>query len=120
MMVVCPTNERSSIMAAETPADYKPLAFCTSCGRDFVGDSLFDLHRVGVHDYTISEGLKLDPPREDGRRCLDADEMRKRGWRPLTVEEKRASPRHSHRADFDVELWFDPVATERVRAAFAR
>ena len=106
-------------MAVEAPAGYPPSAFCTSCGRDFTGDSLFDQHRVGTHDYTISEGLKLDPPREDGRRCLDVDEMRKKGWYPLSVEEKLTSARHKRRAGFDVELWFDPVAAARVRAAFA-
>jgi hypothetical protein len=39
----------------------------------------FDRHRTGVHAYTFLEGLDLDPPREDGRRCLDPDDMREAG-----------------------------------------
>ena len=56
------------------------MNLCRSCGEDFGSVELFDRHRVGRHAFTFSEGLKLDPPREDGRRCLDADEMRERGW----------------------------------------
>ena len=56
------------------------MNLCRSCGQDFNSVKLFDQHRVGVHDYTYNEGLKLDPPREDGRRCLDTDEMTGRGW----------------------------------------
>jgi hypothetical protein len=41
---------------------------------------LFDWHRVGVHEYTYSEGLKMDPMREDGRRCLTVSEMEEKGW----------------------------------------
>jgi hypothetical protein len=51
------------------------LNLCRSCGCDFASVSAFDRHRVGVHEYTYSEGLKLEPPREDGRRCMDADEL---------------------------------------------
>ena len=53
----------------------KPLHGCSGCGQDFTSTLLFDAHRTGVYVYTLEEGLKLDPPREDGRRCLDADEM---------------------------------------------
>lgn len=54
---------------------------CRSCGEDFGSAGLFDRHRIGRHAYTFGEGLRLDPPREDGRRCLDAGEMRALGWR---------------------------------------
>jgi hypothetical protein len=46
-----------------------------SCGVDFASVVAFDRHRVGVHEYTHSEGLRLDPPREDGRRCLYREEL---------------------------------------------
>lgn len=52
------------------------MNICRSCGVDFSSVSAFDRHRVGRHVYTLSEGLRLDPPHEDGRRCLDADEIR--------------------------------------------
>jgi hypothetical protein len=52
-----------------------PRNGCSACGADFSKLSYFDQHRVGVHAFTFSEGLKLDPPRDDGRRCLDAEEM---------------------------------------------
>ena len=41
---------------------------------------LFDRHRVGVHEYTFEEGLRMEPMREDGRRCLHRAEMEERGW----------------------------------------
>jgi hypothetical protein len=54
---------------------------CRSCGQDFTSVRGFDKHRVGVHLYTYSEGLKLAPPREDGRRCLAVDELEDAGFR---------------------------------------
>ncbi len=48
---------------------------CASCGLFFSGTSSFDAHRVGVHAYTVSEGLRMEPPRENGRRCLHVSEM---------------------------------------------
>ena len=57
------------------------MNLCRACGKDFSGVSTFDLHRVGKHDYTYSEGLHMDPMREDGRRCLSTDELYMRGLR---------------------------------------
>lgn len=54
---------------------------CPTCGLDFESVASFDDHRVGTHDYTLAEGLRRDPPVEDGRRCLDRDEMEQAGWR---------------------------------------
>jgi hypothetical protein len=48
---------------------------CASCHLDFGSVRAFDAHRVGKHEYTYSEGAKMDPIREDGRRCLTVDEM---------------------------------------------
>jgi len=56
------------------------LNLCSPCGEDFATVPDFDAHRVGVHAYTYSEGLKFDPPVEDGRRCLAVDEMVAKGW----------------------------------------
>lgn len=58
----------------------KVANLCRSCGQDFAYVGGFDDHRVGEHDYTLSEGLRMDPPREDGRRCLSESEMVARGW----------------------------------------
>ena len=101
-----------------TPDGYPVRSFCASCGRDFSGDSMFDRHRVGKHAYTYSEGLALEPPREDGRRCLDAEEMRELGWRTLSDDEMRATRTHRARAGFGVELWIDPAVFERMQRAF--
>jgi hypothetical protein len=57
------------------------MNLCTTCGLDFASVAAFDAHRVGKHAYTLSEGLRMDPPREDGRRCLAVDEMEASGWR---------------------------------------
>jgi hypothetical protein len=48
------------------------------CGENFGSVAAFDAHRVGVHEYTYSEGLQMNPPREDGRRCLSASEIENR------------------------------------------
>lgn len=78
-----------------------PTNQCGACHEDFSSLELFDRHRVGVHDYTFKEGLDMNPPREDGRRCLDPTEMAERGWRLN-----------------DRQLWFDPVRSSRAAQAF--
>jgi len=85
------------------PRIEKPRAYCRSCRQDFSGTKMFDRHRVGVHEYTFAEGLEMDPPREDGRRCLDADEMTALGW---------ARDEHGR--------WIDPERVEAARRAFAK
>jgi hypothetical protein len=52
---------------------------CVACGQDFGSVELFDRHRVGKHAYTFAEGFELGL--EDGRRCLDKQEMESAGWR---------------------------------------
>jgi hypothetical protein len=98
--------------------DYPCLSFCTSCGLDMGSDELFDRHRVGTHDYTHAEGLRMSPPREDGRRCLTPEEMRAKGWRPYTEEEMLASRRDRRRVGYGIELWHDPARSGRARKAF--
>ena len=58
----------------------RPMNQCATCGEDFVSLEGFDAHRVGEHDYTFAEGLRMNPPVEDGRRCLDVAEMLEAGW----------------------------------------
>ena len=60
--------------------------FCRSCDTDFASTRAFDRHRVGGHAYTYAEGLELKSPREDGRRCLDVDEMGTAGMAPDSRE----------------------------------
>ncbi len=52
---------------------------CASCGLAFAGTSAFDFHRRGVHAFTLSEGLRMEQRREDGRRCLHVSEMGEAG-----------------------------------------
>ena len=78
------------------------MNLCTACGLDFTSVRLFDAHRVGRHEYLYAEGLQLEPPREDGRRCLSGDEMEAKGWQ----QDARGR-------------WFNPVRSERARAHFA-
>lgn len=66
--------------ALRLPRPARPRNWCASCGEDFTSVRGFDRHRVGVHAYTYSEGAAMDPPREDGRRCLDVDEIRGLGF----------------------------------------
>jgi hypothetical protein len=76
---------------------------CSGCGHDFTSTSLFDAHRIGVFAYTLEQGLRFDPPRQDGRRCLDADEMQAKGWELN-----------------DRGRWLDPVKLQATREAFAK
>ena len=80
-----------------------PANGCSGCGQDFASTSLFDRHRVGLYEYTYEQGLSLDPPREDGRRCLDCEEMKAKGW-----------------ALNDRGRWIDPVRVQAAREAFAK
>ena len=56
------------------------MNLCRSCSLDFGSLWAFDAHRVGKHAYTYLEGLDMDPPCEDGRRCLTEPEMTAAGW----------------------------------------
>jgi hypothetical protein len=85
------------------PRIEKPRAYCRSCGQDFSGTTMFDLHRVGVHEYTYSEGIAMTPMREDGRRCLSIDEVTDLGW---ALDERGR--------------WCDPERVEAARAAFRK
>lgn len=51
------------------------MNLCTACDLDFSSVRAFDAHRVGVHAYTYAEGLRMRPPRENGRRCLTVAEL---------------------------------------------
>lgn len=55
------------------------MNLCRDCNNDFSSLAAFDKHRTGTHAYTSTEGLRMEPPREDGRRCLTAFEMREKG-----------------------------------------
>ena len=56
------------------------MNLCCTCWQDFNSVGLFDRHRIGKHAYDFAEGLELSV--EDGRRCLDPQEMENAGWRP--------------------------------------
>jgi hypothetical protein len=58
------------------------MNLCRGCGVDFASVAAFDRHRAGSYMYTFAEGLELVPSRDDGRRCLDVDEMTDAGMAP--------------------------------------
>jgi hypothetical protein len=74
-----------------------PSNGCSGCGQDFTSTLLFDAHRVGTYAYPWS------PDHEDGRRCLDSDEMTAKGWELN-----------------DRGRWLDPVRVQASREAFAK
>jgi hypothetical protein len=64
---------------------------CGVCGEDFSSVRLFDVHRVGRHEYLFgAEHL-------DGRRCLEVEEMRELGWE-LNVRGRWCDPVRSRDA----------------------
>jgi len=99
-------------VASSDERSYEPSSYCTTCGRDFANDALFDRHRVGKHEHVWS----LEHP--DGRRCMDVDEMLSAGLRPLSEVEMESTQRHRHRVGFGIEMWVDPdklrMARERL------
>ena len=78
------------------------MNLCVACGKDFASVEGFDRHRVGKHAYLFAEGLRMTPLREDGRRCLDVDELRALGWQ-LDKQGR----------------WYDPAKAARTREAFS-
>jgi hypothetical protein len=54
------------------------MNYCRACREDFGSLSAFDAHRTGKHAHTFREGLERGA--EDGRRCLDPDELAAIGW----------------------------------------
>lgn len=99
------------------PESYKPLNYCRSCGRDFAGVAYFDRHRTGTHEYSYSEGLALQPPKDDGRRCMNEDEMFEVGLQLISNEDKADSKRHRSRVGSAVPMYGDPLAAERLASA---
>lgn len=97
------------------PDDYVSLNFCRSCGFDFTSTTYFDRHRIGVHAYTYAEGLRMDPPREDGRRCMDADELHVSGLRRVVEGD---SARYDSRIASCVPIYWNPAEASRTRGAF--
>lgn len=53
---------------------------CRECGQNFTTVKAFDEHRTGFHAFTYSEGIKMEPQRDDGRRCMTFSEMTEFGW----------------------------------------
>jgi hypothetical protein len=72
------------------------MNLCTACNEDFSSVEIFDRHRVGVREYDWS------PEREDGRRCLDVQEMQANGWK---LDQRNR--------------WHDPARSGRAREAFS-
>lgn len=89
---------------------------CATCGIDFGSVKAFDRHRVGVHEYTYSEGAHMSPPREDGRRCLREDEIADLvDERGLSVFAKNPKGKWSIRRDLEAAL----ALRRHVRGAFS-
>lgn len=68
----------------------KPKNFCRACGRDFRNLTIFEAHRIGSFH-------------DDTRRCVSDLGIQARGWQ-----------------QDDKGRWFDPVAVEKVKAAFGK
>jgi hypothetical protein len=87
---------RPTVKRVGLPRKEDAVNLCTTCNQDFASVALFDSHRVGAHAYDWS----LE--REDGRRCLHANEMAARGW---TLDARGR--------------WHDPMRAKETREHFA-
>jgi hypothetical protein len=76
----------------------KTSNLCRSCGQDFSSVAAFDRHRTGTHEYLFADGLRLDPPREDGRRCLAPEELLETGMEVYSKGRWRLVPSEAQRA----------------------
>jgi hypothetical protein len=74
---------------------HRPLNGCGQCHQDFTSLRLFEAHRVGDQGLDYTE-------HENGRRCLDTEEMQTRGW-----------------TQNDKGRWYDPAEAERARERFS-
>jgi hypothetical protein len=73
---------------------------------DFASVEAFDRHKTGVHAYTFAEGMAMRPPREDGRRCLDVEELANyAGKGGVFAQDARGQ-------------WGQPARSSRARQAF--
>lgn len=85
---------------------------CTSCGLDFGSIQAFDAHRVGTHDYTYQEGLRMEPMQENGRRCLTEAEI-------ATARDKRGTLRFARNSRGVWTLSSKLDAAQRLRRKLA-
>jgi hypothetical protein len=92
------------------------LNLCRSCSTDFASVEGFDRHRIGTHAYTLTEGLRMDPPKEDGGRCLSPAEMPEAGtevddrgrWR-IARERPSDTPQELRTGDLSASgRWLEP------------
>jgi hypothetical protein len=93
---------------------HRPRNGCGACRQDFSSVELFDRHRVGEHS--------LDYPAHDnGRRCLDIEEMQAKGWeqddKGRWTDPARASRVREHLSALGGLTERPAEAQERVRAA---
>jgi hypothetical protein len=90
-------------VSADARFPSKPLNGCSECRCDFASVGAFDDHRVGSYAFRYAHGLRFDIPREDGRRCMDEDEMVAAG---LELDARGR--------------WRDPASAERTRGRFQK
>lgn len=76
---------------------------CSACGKFFVGDTLFDYHRVGEYG--------------KNRRCLSTEEMQEVG---LTTEKRQVRMFLDGKEYFEEhDIWYSPAAREHVRQIYS-
>lgn len=85
---------------------------CGPCGEDFVSLDAFDEHRTGFHAFTFTEGIDMNPPRYDGRRCLSKEEMKDAGW-------TQRAGKWQYPADWDSRSWMWELDPEEVEVEAA-
>ncbi len=65
------------------------MNLCCTCKTDFASVAAFDVTESGSTPTPLGKDLEPEPPREDGRRCMDQDEMLAEGARPARAESDR-------------------------------
>lgn len=104
-----------------------PMSTCGSCKKIFSSTSLFDAHRIGSFGEPVydQKDVERDAKKKrvlsytkSSRRCMTTEELLQAGYqfehKPITVTRDGQARREEH------DVWYDPVAREKMRAAFGR
>lgn len=98
-----------------------PISLCRACSKVFNSTAMFDAHRTGdfekpIYAETDSQKKKVIGYKPHTRRCLTTEELIAAGYQ---VERRFLTRiREGKSSQVECEVWFDPVAREKLQSTF--